>query len=367
VMIFNYELSAEEISTLYSFEDIPATAQTEKIKLDEVSDIGSNTYEDSDNQYLNVSNSGDTLYLSNGNFIIIPGISTANQHWGTEIAPMSIARGGQGCVVVNNKIYAIGGKNTSNVSVNIVEEYDPVKNKWTTKSPMPTARRHFGIAVFDNKIYVIGGGSTSGYVNTVEVYDPVADIWESLPDMPLTARAFLLAATIGETIYVMGGTNHSSDHAENWAYYPKTGTWERKADMPGFRGFISNGAAVLNDKLYVVSGNSNDGSWIEYTSTLVYDPTTDSWSTAGNVNTARGFHGVTALNGKLYLFGGTTQPSWVRTNTVEVYDPATDTWSYTTSMPGTAINEMGIVTLHGKIYIIGGDENAPRIANVRVY
>ena len=82
--------------------------------------------------------------------------------WTTK-APMPTARFGLYAVAANNKIYAIGGlirsedfpvSNPFN-STNVNEEYDPVSDSWTTKAPM-TAQNP-AVVIVNNKIYAIGG------------------------------------------------------------------------------------------------------------------------------------------------------------------------------------------------------------------
>lgn len=78
--------------------------------------------------------------------------------------------------VVNGKIYAFGGIDKDDTSLDITEEYDSATHIWITKSPMPNARHVLASAVVNGKIYAIGGIRTSdsdGYaVNLAEEYDP---------------------------------------------------------------------------------------------------------------------------------------------------------------------------------------------------
>ena len=51
---------------------------------------------------------------------------------------------------------------------------------WINKAPMPTDRDSFGVGVVNGVIYVIGGLAPAGAaptLNTVESYDPVTDRW----------------------------------------------------------------------------------------------------------------------------------------------------------------------------------------------
>jgi hypothetical protein len=39
--------------------------------------------------------------------------------------------------VVNNLVYAIGGRSSANVSLSVVEAYNPATDTWSTMAPMP--------------------------------------------------------------------------------------------------------------------------------------------------------------------------------------------------------------------------------------
>ena len=89
--------------------------------------------------------------------------------------------------------------------------YDPQKNTWTALEPMPSNRG--GIAASNSSngnIYVFGGEHPPGSIDTIRLfynngkYDPKTNKWTSEPPM-LTARHGLVALTIGDKIYVIGG------------------------------------------------------------------------------------------------------------------------------------------------------------------
>ena len=74
-------------------------------------------------------------------------------------------------VVVNGKIYAIGGSaGHRDRLVSAVEAYDPATDTWTRKADMPTARTYFSASVVNGKIYAIGGRARV-LSSTVEAYD----------------------------------------------------------------------------------------------------------------------------------------------------------------------------------------------------
>ncbi len=82
-------------------------------------------------------------------------------YWGAPANPMPTARQALGAAVVDGKIYAIGGANSTEI-LGSNEEFDPVTSIWTEKTPMPTPLADFfGTSVFDGKIYCMGGIETS--------------------------------------------------------------------------------------------------------------------------------------------------------------------------------------------------------------
>jgi N-acetylneuraminic acid mutarotase len=79
-------------------------------------------------------------------------------------------------IILDNKIYIIGGDDSDEKVTNVVrvydldtdgafnnvEKYNPGTNDWTTEEPMPTARFGSEAVALDNKIFVIGGKTNVG-------------------------------------------------------------------------------------------------------------------------------------------------------------------------------------------------------------
>jgi hypothetical protein len=115
-------------------------------------------------------------------------------------------------------------------------------------------------------------------------------------------------------------------------------------------------AAHVNGKIYVMAGRFQNvggihGNDILTATTEVYDPLTDSWSTAAPIPTLRYYLDVAVVNGQIYAVGGY---DLIETkNTVEVYDPATNSWAVGPAMP-TARSSMKVAVLNNQIFAIGG-------------
>ena len=151
--------------------------------------------------------------------------------------------------VVDGKIYAIGGENEAagefgEISMAVVEMYDPKTDTWQPKADMPTPRAGLATSVVDGKIYAIGGQKKEklqrpiGFtyrlteLPTVEMYDPVTDTWTQKADMP-TPRS-TRACVVDGKIYAIGGEAIGLLRGRKpWrlktveVYNPATDTWEK--------------------------------------------------------------------------------------------------------------------------------------------
>jgi N-acetylneuraminic acid mutarotase len=136
----------------------------------------------------------------------------------TPMPSMPTARTLLGAAALNGKLYAIGG-HTGNTAAALttVEELDPSTGIWATKAPMATKRFGLGIVAGGNgKLYAVGGfyprTSTlpqSEYpTNIVEEYDPSTDSWTSVATMP-TARHGLSTAVLDGVLYAVAGEGPS--------------------------------------------------------------------------------------------------------------------------------------------------------------
>lgn len=146
-------------------------------------------------------------------FILLLILSTATaafaattDAWETK-ASMATPRNQFQTQVINGKIYAIGGNNSSG-TLSSVEEYDASSNTWMTKESMSTGRDCFQTEVVNGKIYAIGGnnGVSAGTLSSVEKYDPISNKWSKVSSMH-TPRKTFQSEVIDGKIYVIGGWN----------------------------------------------------------------------------------------------------------------------------------------------------------------
>ncbi len=274
----------------------------------------------------------------------------ATDAW-TSMTPMLSARVLFQTAVVDEKIYAIGGRDSGTGPVLTMEVYDPSNNTWTWKASMLTSRREFQAVVLNGKIYVIGGNG-GGTLNRVEEYDPTTNTWTTKADMS-TARENFQAEVIDGKIYVIGGNGNRGNSFATLSsvevYDPTTNTWTTKASMSTGREFFQT--TVLDGKIYAIGGSGASSS-TSIASAEVYDPTANTWTVLASMSNARMNLKTVILDGKIYAIGGYNF-GLGHLNSLEMYDPATNTWTTKASM-STPRYAHQAVTVNGQIYAFGG-------------
>lgn len=268
-------------------------------------------------------------------------------------ADMSNGRHSFTASVVDDRIYAIGGRYT----LDLVTEYDPVSDTWSTKASMPTSRMLPASGTVDEKIYVIGGVVTAfaPALSTVEAYDPETDTWTAKKNM-LTQRLGHSVSVVDGKIYVIAGMTSGPDfwsgiQSSVEVYDPLTDTWSTKSNMPTPRIWLST--SVVDGKIYAIGGlllTTEALSTVE-----VYDPATDTWTTKTPMPTARAGHAAAVVDGIIYVIAGGTH-SGHNFTAVEAYDPATDIWTSRNELPELK-SFFSACDVNGKIYAIGGITN----------
>jgi N-acetylneuraminic acid mutarotase len=268
------------------------------------------------------------------------------QVWAAKTS-MPTARTGLVVVTVNNKIYAIGGLNSSGY-LNKVEEYDPAKDSWTTKASMPTRRAEAAAAVVNGKIYVMGG-TDGGTLDKNEEYDPVANTWLSKKVLS-TGRKNMAAAAVGGKIYVMGGATNTAAVKTNEAYDPTANSWTGKASMLTARMWFA--AQGVGGKVYALGGYSGATS---LANAEVYDPGANTWTAKAALPVATDSMASAAIGNKVYLISGFQGAAAVKS--VSVYDTVNNAYTALLNYP-MAVNEPAAAEAGGKLYAMGGDNNA---------
>ena len=109
-------------------------------------------------------------------YVVFCRYDTKTNHW-TSVEPMKTKRKHLGTAVLDNLLYAIGGRD-ENTELNSVEKYDPTTNQWSSVVAMNFRRSGVGLAVVNGHLYAVGGFDGSNYLKSVEWFDPAINQWK---------------------------------------------------------------------------------------------------------------------------------------------------------------------------------------------
>lgn len=138
-------------------------------------------------------------------------------------------------------------------------------------------------------------------------------------------------------------------------FNPETGVWKEFPSLPEPRS--SHDAAVLGDTLYVAGGWNMPGAgkdrvWHKTAWTLDLSRDDAQWKKIAAPPFQRRALSLAAWNGKLFCIGG-MQMQGGPTTVANVYDPATDSWSTAPSLLGTSLDGFGTSAFacNGALYV----------------
>lgn len=229
-----------------------------------------------------------------------------------EQLPMQTPLQGLPLVAHEGKLYRAGGLQARNApdededlhSVDEFAMFDPATGEWTERTPLPEPRSSHDAVVIDGRLYVVGGWTLSGssegeWLKTawsIDLSDPQAT-WQSVATPKFQRRA-LAAAQLDGHLVVIGGMDedhHISRQVD--ALNLATGEWSELKTLPG-RGMHGFGVSAWNlgNKLFV-SGTDGVLYGIENAS--------DDWQAVAQLEDARFFHRLLpAKNNLLFQLAG---------------------------------------------------------------
>lgn len=214
------------------------------------------------------------------------------------------------------------GPDYNNGAQESAELFDPsgglggIQGSWSLTQPLNVFRSgHLSTALPDGSVVVAGGARDGFQADRVERYvpgsGPMGD-WSRLPpftaslmEVGLRGAAGFVALNDGRLLLTV------SNSAE--VYDPATNTWTTAA--AGCRCSRDHRATVLPSGLVLVTGGASGAN-----SAQLYDPANNRWSDAASMRNGRSHHSATRLaDGKVLATGGDTGD--VPTATYEVFTP----------------------------------------------
>jgi hypothetical protein len=263
-----------------------------------------------------------------------------------------------GGVVVNGKLYVIGGRGNRPVEV-----YDPQSNRWQKISNAPIEMHHFQPVAVGSKIYIVGAFTCcyprEDIIEDIYIFDTNTHRWSKGPKLPSNRKRGSAGAVVyNNKIYLIGGnTRGHSGGAVSWfdEFDPRTGKWKTLRNAPDARDHVT--VAVVDSKL-VVAGGRKTNTPIPFANTVgrtnVYDFRTGRWSNEANIPTQRAGTMTVAVGDEVVVIGGESTAGTGAHRNVEAFNVNTGRWRSLDDLR-TARHGGAAGVLNGVIHVVAGN------------
>lgn len=255
----------------------------------------------------------------------------------------------------------------------LAQTTDLKKYRWTTVETKGniTARHESSLIEYKDKFYLLGGRG----LNPVNVFNPKTKIWEEKSKPPLEIHHFQ-AVTYKNAIYVIGMTGKYPKEVplENiWLYYPEKDKWEKGAEIPKPIQRGGAGAAVYQDKIYLICGidfGHTSGTNNNFNS---YNLITGEWETLTKAPHIRDHFSTIVVDDNLYCIGGRNSSFHYPDDFTVFFEktiPYVDVYNFKEKKWHTMKEELpyptaagGLVNFQNKIIYFGGEGSLKQAYN----
>jgi N-acetylneuraminic acid mutarotase len=254
------------------------------------------------------------------------------------------------------------------VLLNIQQLSAQIQGQWVGTGNLQSAREsNAHVLLANGKVLSMGGTDNNGILlASAEVYTAGLGTWKLTGSMANPREEFPAVALTSGKVLVSGGLGASNTVlAAAELYDPATGTWSPAGSLSVAR-FAHTATLLQSGKVLVAGGCTASDCSTDTAVSELYDPTTNSWSTTGSLNTARDAHTAVRLkSGKVLAIGGAAPTTAI--TSCELYNPTTGTWSNTASTNVARIDNGTTLLADGKVLVTGGAAGRFPISSAELY
>lgn len=230
-------------------------------------------------------------------------------------------------------------------------------NRWIETGPLPPDVGGLQPSRLPNGKVMALGVVRSTQKPVALVFDPSTMLWTSGGETPADNLRFdrkVISLSSGNVL-VFGLSNQKRG---GWIYNYEKNTWSNAQVLPIAVQNFAYGTNLKNGSvLVIVNDNTMIGKWVG----LVYEPTTDSWTTTGKLpsdmtGSPSGF--TTLADGTVFILGFQQYP-YIATAAV-TYDPDTKTWSKAGEVPNNLSGVGALTQLPNGMVLTSSKDSADR-------
>jgi RHS repeat-associated protein len=253
------------------------------------------------------------------------------------------------------------------------ELYNSVTGTFTATGNLNTGRIFNTATLLTNGQVLIAGGSDSNWnqIGSAELYNPASGAFTFTGSLN-TARTAQSATLLNNgEVLIAGGWNSNGDYITSDAgngelYEPTSGTFVSTGNLNTARD--SHTATLLNDGTVLIAGGFDSNS-NTLSSAEIYDPVAGTFTLTGSLNIGRAVHTATLLNNGMVLIAGGYDINGNAVASAELYNPVTGTFTLTGSLNTPRYDgAQGTLLSNGTVLFAGGqDNNGNTLSSAELY
>ncbi|MFO7634278.1 MAG: LuxR C-terminal-related transcriptional regulator [Caldilinea sp.] len=250
--------------------------------------------------------------------------------------------------------FVVGGETSSGVALDTVTFFDPQRSTWITAAALPAPLANLAAATLGDFLYVAGGSRSQPDGERVLSdrllgYNQDADQWQDIARLPYPVAGAALVAD-ESALYLIGGWDGHNMRDEIWRLpvnLRSTGTgWELVGHLARGRAFLS--ATTVRGDIYIAGGFEGER---ELELFERFTPLTGEIRELASMAAPRGGLALVYDGVALYALGGGWTSSLAN---LERYDLSTNSWSNFPSPIEGEWRHLAAVGADGQLYITGG-------------
>ena len=265
-------------------------------------------------------------------------------------------------VLRNGSALVLGGVNPDDVPYSSTKVFDDVARSWGDGPLLEYAReRPVAATLDDGRVLVVSEDGASDGVVTAELADPALTEWAPVRSPPSFVSVFDLVALPDGRALGLGTDGRDSEPAPAALVYDATAdTW---TEVEGLARFAAAYLALADGTVLAIGGSGGGELWGDTRAAVQdvasFDPATGRWTPVASMSTARLAHQSTVLSdGRVLVAGGTTVEASsgepLPISSTELYDPSTDTWTTVGDLKEPRYGGLLVSLRDGSALILGG-------------